>query len=56
MESKEYIKIGRKYKITYSDKKNIICKVLSIDSWGDCTVVYGNNKKALWHFSWLEEI
>lgn len=50
------IEIGKEYRIIYPDKKNLVGKVLYIGLDGDCEIQYKNGHKALWHWSWLEEI
>jgi hypothetical protein len=47
--------IGETYKLNYPGKEGLICKIVSMDIWGDCDIVFKNGKKDCYHFSCLDK-
>ena len=47
--------IGEKYRLDYPSKKDLICKVISMDQWGDCNIIFLNGKKDCYHCTNLKK-
>lgn len=54
--NKHDIIIGNEYELVYDIHNHKKVRVVSIDGLGDCTVQFSNNRKDVYHSTWLQEI